>query len=82
MDDLLEFLVGELRKLNMNNGDINKYRDNFPGMQSHIRPPCPACYAKTHEFSNTLEPLPEDDGFEPIRCQSCRVIFYKPVPVL
>lgn len=78
MDDLLDFLVGELEEHGASGEDIDEYRDSWPGAYSNDPLPCPICFVDEDEI-NRLIALPEEDEYEPLKCKGCKTIFYKPV---
>ncbi|WP_126455827.1 hypothetical protein [Sulfuriflexus mobilis] len=74
--DLFNFLKGELENKGI---DSSSYEEYWESLTKHERSPCPLCFTQKG-VKSSLMPLPEKGGFEPVKCEVCKEIFYKPIP--
>ena len=74
--ELFNFLKNILTSKGIDSSEYEKY---WGTLTKHEPSPCPLCFTQNNQKSD-LVPLPEEGGFEPVKCKVCKEIFYIPVP--
>lgn len=74
--DLFKFLKSFLMSKGI---ETQEYEEYWSSLGDHDDLPCPLCFTKSNKASK-LTALPEKGGLEPVKCESCKEVFYKPAP--
>jgi hypothetical protein len=73
--ELLKVIITDLEKNNISDDEIERFVDKWSTIKPSDNLPCPYCFL-SHLTDSRLKPLNEDSDYEPVKCESCKHIFY------